>query len=144
MAALKSGLQKNNLPFSLKKKYPKDFADLLARAERYARTEKAFKLKDEEVGKEQQAGDSSKPAAEKGPSEARPRSRTLPQTQAYPNSSPSSYAEKPRPQSSTELSPKKIPQLCPSQCSKNLSTDGDQGAAAKVRKDAHTPQEAQP
>ena len=78
MAALKSGLQKNDLLFSLEKKYPRDFADLLARAEGYARAEEAFKLKDEEAAKERQAGDSSKPAVEKGPSEARPRSRTPP------------------------------------------------------------------
>ena len=78
MAALKGGLQKNNLLFSLEKKYPRDFADLLARAEGYARVEEAFKMKDEETAREQQAGDSSKPAVEKGPSEARPRSRTPP------------------------------------------------------------------
>ena len=64
MAALKGGLQKNDLLFSLKKKYPKDFADLLARAEGYARAEEAFKIKDEETMKERQAGDSSKPAVE--------------------------------------------------------------------------------
>ena len=76
MTALKSGLQKNDLLFSLEKKYPRDFADLLARAEGYVRAEEAFKLKDEEAAKEQQVGGSSKPAAEKGPGEARPRSRT--------------------------------------------------------------------
>ena len=78
MAALKGSLQKNNLLFSLEKKYPRDFTDLLARAEGYARAEKAFKLKDEVAMKERQAGDSSNPIAEKGPSEARSRSRTLP------------------------------------------------------------------
>ena len=52
MAALKGGFQKNDLLFSLKKKYPRDFADLLARAEGYARAEEAFKLKDEEATKE--------------------------------------------------------------------------------------------
>ena len=52
MAALKSSLQKNDLLFSLKKKYPKDFADPLARAKGYARAEEAFKLKDEEAAKE--------------------------------------------------------------------------------------------
>ena len=78
MAALKSGLQKNDLLFSLEKKYPRNFTDLLAQAEGYARAEKVFKLKDEEATKEQQAGDSSKPADEKGPSEAQPRSRTPP------------------------------------------------------------------
>ena len=36
MAALKGGLQKNDLLFSLEKKYPRDFADLLAWAEGYA------------------------------------------------------------------------------------------------------------
>ena len=76
MAALKGGLQKNDLLFSLKKKYPRDFADLLARAKGYARAEEAFKIKDEEAAKERQEGDSSKPAAEKGPSEAQPHSRT--------------------------------------------------------------------
>ena len=69
IATLKSGLQKNDLLFSLKKRYPRDFADLLAQAEGYARAKEAFKLKDEEAAKEWQAGDSSKPAAEKGPSE---------------------------------------------------------------------------
>ena len=44
MAALKGGLQKNDLLFSLKKKYPRDFADRLARAEGYARAEEAFKI----------------------------------------------------------------------------------------------------
>ena len=74
MAALKSGLQKNDLLFSQEKKYPKDFTDLLARVEGYVRVEEAFKLKDEEAAKERQTGDSSKPAAEKGLSEARPHS----------------------------------------------------------------------
>ena len=52
MAALKSGLQKNDLLFFLEKKYPRNFTDLLARVEGYARAEEAFKLKDEEAGKE--------------------------------------------------------------------------------------------
>ena len=78
MATLKGGLQKNDLLFSLEKKYPKDFADLLARVEGYARAEEAFKMKDEETAKERQEGDSSKSVVEKGPSEARPRSRTPP------------------------------------------------------------------
>ena len=52
MAALKGDLQKNDLLFSLKKKYPRDFADLLARAEGYARAEEAFKMKDEETARE--------------------------------------------------------------------------------------------
>ena len=78
MATLKSDLQKNDLLFFRKKKYYRDFVDLLARTEGYARAEEAFKLKDEEATKERQAGDSSKPAAEKGPSEARPHSRTPP------------------------------------------------------------------
>ena len=78
MAALKSDLQKNDLLFSLKKKYPRDFADLLAQAEGYARAEKAFKLKDEEAAKERQVDDSGKPTAKKGPSEAQPYSRTPP------------------------------------------------------------------
>ena len=53
MIALKGSLQKNDLLFSLEKKYPRDFADLLARAEGYARAEEAFKMKDEEAVKEQ-------------------------------------------------------------------------------------------
>ena len=77
MAALKSGLQKNDLLFFLKKKYPRNFADLLARVEGYARAEEAFKLKDEEAVKERQGGDSDKPTAKKGLSEARPHSQTL-------------------------------------------------------------------
>ena len=76
MAALKGSLQKNDLLFFLEKKYPRDFADLLARVEGYAQAEEAFKMKDEETAKERQAGDSSKPAVEKGSSEARPCSRT--------------------------------------------------------------------
>ena len=76
MAILKSSLQKNNFLFFLKKKYPRDFANLLARAEGYARAEEAFKMKDEEAAKERQVGDSSKPVVEKGPSDARPRSRS--------------------------------------------------------------------
>ena len=64
MATLKDGLQKNDLLFSLKKKYLRDFADLLAWAEGYARAEEAFKMKDDEAAKEWQVGDSSKPAAE--------------------------------------------------------------------------------
>ena len=49
MAALKGGLQKNDLLFFLKKKYPKNFADMLARAESYARAEEAFEAKDGEA-----------------------------------------------------------------------------------------------
>ncbi|XP_073107414.1 uncharacterized protein [Elaeis guineensis] len=78
MAALKGGLQKNDLLFSLEKKYPKNFADLLARAEGYTRAEEAFKMKDEETTRERQAGDSSKPAVEKRSREARPHSRSPP------------------------------------------------------------------
>ena len=74
MAALKGGLQKNDLLFSLEKKYPRNFADLLARAEGYARAEEPFKMKDEETARERQARNSSKPAVEKRPKEARPRS----------------------------------------------------------------------
>ena len=74
MAALKGGLQKNNLLFSLKKKYPINFADLLARAEGYIRVKEAFKMKDEETARERQAENSSKPAVEKGLREARPHS----------------------------------------------------------------------
>ncbi|XP_014679194.1 PREDICTED: uncharacterized protein LOC106819047 [Priapulus caudatus] len=78
MAALKGGLQKNDLLFSLEKKYPRDFADLLARAEGYVRAEEAFKMKDEETARERQAGDSSKPAVGKRSREAQPRSRSPP------------------------------------------------------------------
>ena len=74
MAALKGGLQKNNILFFLEKKYPKDFADLLAQTEGYVRAEEAFKMKDKEAAKERQAEDSSKLAVEKGLSEAQPRS----------------------------------------------------------------------
>ena len=52
IAALKGGLQKNDLLFSLEKKYPRNFADLLARVEGYARVEEAFKMKDEETARE--------------------------------------------------------------------------------------------
>ena len=52
MAALKSGLQKNDLLFFLKKKYPRNFADLLAQAKGYIRAEEAFKMKDEETARE--------------------------------------------------------------------------------------------
>ena len=72
MVTLKSGLQKNDLLFFLKKKYPRAFADLLAWAEGYARAEEAFKLKDEEVVMERQAGDSNKPTAEKDVLELHP------------------------------------------------------------------------
>ena len=78
MAALKDGLQKNDLLFFLKKKYPRDFADLLARAEGYVRAKEAFKMKDEETARERQAGDSSRPAVEKKPKEAQLRSRSPP------------------------------------------------------------------
>ena len=49
MAALKGGLQKNDLLFFLKKKYPRNFIDLLARTEGYVRAEEAFKAKDDEA-----------------------------------------------------------------------------------------------
>ena len=42
MAALKGGLQKNGLRYPLKKTYLKDFVDMLARAEKYARADEAF------------------------------------------------------------------------------------------------------
>ena len=44
MAALKGGLQKNNLLFFLKKKYLRDFIDMLAQAEGYARAKEALSL----------------------------------------------------------------------------------------------------
>ena len=49
MAALKDGLQKNDLSFFLEKKYLRDFTDLLAWAEGYAQAEEAFNLKDKEA-----------------------------------------------------------------------------------------------
>ena len=52
MAALKGSLQKNDLLSFLKRKYPKNFADMPARAEGYARTEEVFKLKDNEAARE--------------------------------------------------------------------------------------------
>lgn len=42
MSALMSGLQKNDLKWSLAKTYPKDLVDMLARAEKYAQMEEAF------------------------------------------------------------------------------------------------------
>ena len=75
MAALKGGLQKNDLLFSLEK-YPRNFVDMLARVDCYARVEEAFKAKDGEATKEQSAGKSNKPATEGRPSEARSHSRT--------------------------------------------------------------------
>ena len=76
MVALKGSFQKNDLLFFLEKKYLRDFADMLAQTEGYARAEEAFKLKDEEAVEELQAGESSKPAIVEKPGEARLRSRT--------------------------------------------------------------------
>ncbi|XP_010906743.1 uncharacterized protein [Elaeis guineensis] len=42
MAVLKDGLLKNDLYYSLEKTYARDFADMLARVEKYARTDEAF------------------------------------------------------------------------------------------------------
>lgn len=42
MVALKAGLLKNDFLFSLEKRYPKDFAEILARTEKYANTEEAW------------------------------------------------------------------------------------------------------
>lgn len=39
--ALKSGLLKNVFLFSLEKRYPKDFAEMLARVEKYVNAKKA-------------------------------------------------------------------------------------------------------
>ena len=64
MVVLKEGLLKNDLLFFLEKKYPRDFTNMLAQAEGYARAEKAFKLQDDEVTKKWQAGESSKPTLE--------------------------------------------------------------------------------
>ena len=52
MAALKDGLQKNDLFFFLEKKYFRNFVDMPARAEGYARVEEAFKQKDDEAMRE--------------------------------------------------------------------------------------------
>lgn len=48
MTALKGGLLKNDLLFFLDKKYLRDFVDMLARAEKYARAEEVFQLWDAE------------------------------------------------------------------------------------------------
>ena len=74
MAALKDGLKKNDLLFSLEKKYPKNFAGMMARADGYAWVEEAFKAKDGEAIGEWRAGKPSKPIAEGRPSEAWPHS----------------------------------------------------------------------
>ncbi|KAG1326718.1 putative Retrotransposon gag protein [Cocos nucifera] len=78
MAALKSGLQKNDLLFSLEKKHPRDFADMLARAESYVRAEEAFEAKDGEVGGKRLIGRLDRSTEERKRTEARPRSRTPP------------------------------------------------------------------
>lgn len=46
MAFLKDGLLKNDLPFFLEKTYPRDFANMLVRAEKYTHAKEAFKLCD--------------------------------------------------------------------------------------------------
>ena len=79
MAALKDGLQKNNLLFSLEKKYPRNFANMLARTEEYARAEEAFKAKDNEAIGERQISEPDRPTKEGKSSKARPCSRTLPE-----------------------------------------------------------------
>ena len=79
MAALKDGLQKNDLLFFLEKKYPQDFTDMLARAEGYARAQEAFKLKNEEAIRKWRVSESSKPAAVEKSSEAQPHSKTPPE-----------------------------------------------------------------
>ena len=43
MIALKGRLQKNSLVFSLKKKYLKNFTEMLDRTKKYIRAEEAFK-----------------------------------------------------------------------------------------------------
>ena len=99
MAALKGGLRKNDLMFSLKKKYPRNFADLLARNERYVNVEEAFKLKDEEALRERLADDG-------GSNEVRPRSRPPP-AQARPNSLSRSSSRKPQ-QRGMKFSPRRF------------------------------------
>ncbi|KAG1363562.1 hypothetical protein COCNU_11G003890 [Cocos nucifera] len=78
MAALKGGLQKNDLLFSLEKKYPRNFADMLARAESYARAEEAFDAKDDEVGGKRRINGPGRSTEERKRIEARPRSWTPP------------------------------------------------------------------
>ena len=70
MAVLKDSLQKNDLLFSLKKKYSRDFTDMLAWADGYAQVEEAFKAKDDEAIREWLTGEASKPIAEERLSEA--------------------------------------------------------------------------
>ena len=72
MAALKGGLQKNNLLFSLEKKFARNFADMLARVKGYARAEEAFKAKDNEIIEEWQMGEPSRPTSKGKPNEVRP------------------------------------------------------------------------
>ncbi|KAG1338000.1 hypothetical protein COCNU_04G003060 [Cocos nucifera] len=79
MAALKDSLQKNDLLFSLEKKYPKDFVDLLVQIEGYARTEEAFKLKDEEALEKRRINEYNRPTVDGEPSEVWPCSRTPPE-----------------------------------------------------------------
>ena len=73
MAALKSGLQKNDLLFSLEKKPPRDFADMLARAENYARAEEAFEAKDGKVSGKRLIDRLDRSIEERKRTEARPR-----------------------------------------------------------------------
>ena len=73
MVVLKDGLQKNDLLFSLKK-YPRNFTDILARAEGYAQAEEAFKAKDNEAIGEWRIDEPDESAEEEKSSEVRPRS----------------------------------------------------------------------
>lgn len=60
--ALKGDLLKNILLFSLEKMYSKNFANILAWAEKHTRAEKAFQLWDAESIKEHAMGENSKPS----------------------------------------------------------------------------------
>lgn len=44
MTDLKSGLQKNTFLFFLEKTYPKDFVEILTRAEKYANTDEVYDM----------------------------------------------------------------------------------------------------
>ena len=78
MAALKGSLQKNDLLLFLEKKYPRNFADMLARAESYARAEEAFEAKDGEVSGKRLIDRLDRSTEERKWTKARLRSRTPP------------------------------------------------------------------
>ncbi|EHA8590954.1 hypothetical protein COCNU_scaffold028527G000010 [Cocos nucifera] len=61
---------------SLRKKYLRDFVDMLAQGEGYVRAEEAFKVRDNEAVGERRIGEPGRPIEEGKPSEARSRFRT--------------------------------------------------------------------